>query len=208
MERVRLDCRGSTLVILLLILSVIFLMGITALSLAVTNYKMKKLNSELKKTFYLAEAGTEEAYIITSDFVIEAIDYAISKVEESEETKRESDENALSEEEVDIIFRGAFKSFIKGNCIDVSPNTSLISILKDNKSYTIYRDGYPKIDPKITELEEGFLLEVKSTYVKGNINKAIIIKCSIDIPNYNYCILNDDFKLGDITRIIEWSIER
>lgn len=208
MERVKHDCRGSTLVILLLTLSVIFLIGITALSLAVTNYKMKKLNSELKKTFYLAEAGNEEAYIITSDFVIEAIDYAISKVEELEETKRQSNDNALSKEEVDIIFRGAFKSFIKGNCIDVSPNISLISVLKDNKSYTIYKDGYPQIDPIITELEEGFLLEVKSTYMKENIKKIIIMKYSIDIPDYNCCILIDDFRLEDIIRIIEWSIER
>lgn len=218
MQRIKHDCKGSTLIILLLTISIIVLIGTIALSLAVMNYKMKNLNSELKKTFYLAEAGIEEAYIITHEFVNEAIDYAISKAEEFEAAERLNNinfenmqyilNNAIIEEKLDIVFSGAFKNFIKGNCIDISSNDGLIVKLKENSSYVVYKNGYPKIDPIITESKESFLVEVKSTYVRENIKKIIIMKYSIDIPNYNSCIIDDEFNSEDIIKNNEWKIER
>ncbi len=218
MRKIKHDCNGSVLVILLLTISVIVLIGTMALSLAVTNYKMKNLNSEVKKTFYLAEAGIEEAYALANDFVGEAVTYAISKVEEFEALEiynKESIQNTqyslngdTKEEQINTIFSTAFKNFIKGTCKDISPNDSLTALLKKNSLYVTYADGYPKIDPKLTEFKDYFLIEVKSTYIRGNIKKEIFMKYRIDIPKYDSCFLSDDFIIGDIIKIIEWKIER
>ncbi len=218
MRKITHDCKGSTLVILLLTISVIILIGTMALSLAITNYKMKNLNSEVKKTFYLAEAGLEEAYAIANDFVGEAVTYAISKVEEFEALEMYNKESIQStqysinddtkEEQIIVVFISAFKNFIKGTCKDISPNDSLVSVLKKNSFYVTYVDGYPKIDSKITEFKDYFIVEVKSTYIKGSIKKEIFMKYRIDIPKYDSNFLPDDFKVRDIIQIIEWKIER
>lgn len=218
MERMENNSTGSTLIILLLTIAIVVMIGTMALSLAVKNHKMKNLDSELKQTFYLAEAGIDEAYILTLYFINEAIDYAISKVEEFEETEMNSNlnlgnihylyNNAINDDKLNIVFTGAFKNFVKGNCIDINPNDSLIELLKKNSTYVTYEDGYPKIESEIIETNGCFLVEIKSTYVKGTIMKVIIVKFSIYIPNYYECISNVEFNSKDIIKDIEWRIER
>lgn len=222
MRKIKSDYKGSTLVILLLTISVIILIGTIALSITFMNFKMKKLNSEVKKVFYLAEAGIDEAYIISKGFVNDAINYAVTKVNEFNKFETQNNENSVDlqcdflneatilnnyiiEDDMDVIFIGAFKDFIKGTCRDIYPNDSLIAVLKKNSSYILYKDGYPKIDAKITETKDNFLVEIKSTYVQRNVKKEIAMKYKIDIPEYKSC---DDIRAEDIMRIMEWKEER
>ncbi len=203
---------------LLLTISVIVLIGTMAMSLAVINFKMKKTHSSFKQCFYLAEAGIDESFIMTIDFVDKAVNYALSKVDEFDEIEEPvnsildysilSLENELIEERRNIVFIKAFKNFIKGNCTDISPNHSLITELKNNESYVVYNNGYPKIYPEITENTDYFLIEVKSTYMEGYLKEELTLKYKIFIPNYNDYIENTDLKPVDIIRIIEWKKER
>lgn len=218
MIKLKYDSKGSTLIILLLTISVIVLIGTMAMSLAVINFKMKKTNSSVKQNFYLAEAGIDESYIIAKDFVYKAVNYALSKVEEFDEIESQindgfkyrlfSIDNELTEERKNIVFSRAFKNFIKGNCTDISPNHSLITVLRKSESYIVYDNGYPKISPKITEKADYFLIEVKSTYIKGNVKNEITLIYKIVIPRYNDCISNNDLEPEDIIKIVEWKKER
>ncbi len=210
--------KGSTLVILLLTISVVVLIGTMAMSLAVVNFKMKKTNSSVKQNFYLAEAGIEESYIIAREFVDEAVKYAISKVEEFDEIENQingdfkdrllSIDSELTEDRKSIIFNEAFKRFIKGTCTDASPNHSLISMLKDNESYVVCCNGYPKISSQLTEFTDYFLINVKSTCVAGHIKNEITLKYKIVVPRYDECCVDKDIKAEDIIEILEWKKER
>lgn len=212
------DSKGSTLIILLLTISVIVLVGTMAMYLAVINFKMKKTNSTVKQNFYLAEAGIDESFIIAKEFVGNAIVYAVSKAEEFNEIDAQINNdtpnrllsigNNITEERKNMIFTGAFKNFIKGNCTDISPNHSLITVLKKSESYIVYYNGFPKINPKITEKTDFFQIEVKSTFLEGNIKEDITLIYKIVVPKYNDYILNNDLKPEDIIEIVEWKRER
>lgn len=218
MIKLKYDSKGSTLIVLLLIVSVVVLIGTLVMSLAVNNFKTKKTNSLVKQNFYLAEAGIDESYIVTMEFIDRAVNYALSKVEEFDEVNSQinhsipnkllSVSNEITEERKNIIFNSAFKSFIKGNCTDISPNYSLIAVLKKFDSYVVYQNGYPQISPKLTEYADYFLVEVKSTYMKKNIKNEVTLKYKIIIPKYNDLILSDQFESKDIIEIIEWKMER
>ncbi|MCT4509436.1 MAG: hypothetical protein N4A48_11915 [Tepidibacter sp.] len=55
---------GSTLIMVLMTLSVLSILGTAAMSLGVMNLKMKMVDTKQKTSFYLSEAGIEEAYAI------------------------------------------------------------------------------------------------------------------------------------------------
>lgn len=181
-----LNNKGVILVLVLLINSIMILTGTAVLSTALMNYKMKKINSEVKKTLYLAEAGLNEAYVITLDFVSSAMECA-------------------AKDEINDI-RTAFIDFLKGNYRDSEMRKSLKSILENNTKYLVYKDGYPLINAILTEKKEHFILEVKSTYIKGNITKIVLMQCEILIPEWEIDIENS--KAEDLVRIIDWKVER
>jgi hypothetical protein len=54
--------KGSSLVFVLIFLSVLSILGTTILSVSIANYKMKIIDKNSKTSFYLAEAGLQEAY--------------------------------------------------------------------------------------------------------------------------------------------------
>jgi len=210
--------KGSALIISLLVVSVIVLLGSTALTLAVTNYKMKKLNSLAKQAFYLAEAGVDEAYIITLEFIDNALQYAASKAEELREINSQLNtgfrsmefikNNYIENENINTIFKKAFVDFIKGRCTDISPNQSLITMLKKNDLYMVYNGSYPEIEVKLTEHRDGFTFEVKSICRRENVYKEIKLSYGILVPEYNDDIRDGNLKAKDIITILEWKIER
>lgn len=178
--------KGSILALILLINSMMILIGTVLLSTASMDFKMKKLNSEVKKALYYAEAGAEEAYIITLDFVSLAIEYAICEEEKG--------------------FRTAFIDFIKGNCKDLAWTKSLTNALKDSTKYQIYKDNYPSINATLTEKKDYLELIITSTYIKGNIKKVISMLCKISIPMDEIDFTN--IKAENIVQVIDWKVER
>lgn len=189
--------KGSTLVILLLTTSVILIIGTAALYLSSINYKMKVSNSQVKKAFYYAEAGIDEAYVKTIEFVNEAINYAEDKVNDN-----------IEDNDFHIIYNCSFKNYIKGKCDDNSSNKGLISALNDNTSYLIFNEGYPKISAKLKEHEKNFDVEINSVYVKDKIKKEIVMKCVINIPEVSRNNTNEKAKEGEIINIVYWKVER
>lgn len=73
--------KGSTLVLVLVTLSILSILGTAIIGLSVINYKMKIIDKNVKTSFYLAEAGLEEAYAVIGKSVEDAIKAGNKKVE-------------------------------------------------------------------------------------------------------------------------------
>jgi len=202
-KRIKIDFRGSTLVFLLFTISVIVLIGSVVLSLSVMNYKMKKINSQVKRAFYLSESGIDEAYMMTKQYVNESVNYAIKKYKDFNEVEIKNYDICSDE-----VFQSAFKNYIKGTCKYETSCKGLENLLNDNTSYLIFEDGYPKISASLVEGSKDFSIEVKSTYIYQNIKKEIVMKLKIDIPEYDTEIINSGIDADDLVHVIDWKIER
>ncbi len=72
--------KGSTMIIVLMVMLILSLLGTTLISISVSNFKMKIMQQNLKTTIYLSESGLEQAYELIGeaieDSIIEGNDYA------------------------------------------------------------------------------------------------------------------------------------
>ncbi|SHJ82810.1 pilus assembly PilX N-terminal domain-containing protein [Tepidibacter formicigenes] len=73
--------KGSTLTMVLMTLSVLSVLGTAVMSLSIMNLKMKIIDQKSKTSFYLSEAGLEEAYAIMMNKVEEGIQKGNEEVE-------------------------------------------------------------------------------------------------------------------------------
>lgn len=64
LRRILKSNRGSTLLLALVTLSILGILGTAIISLSVINYRTKIVDKNKKTSFYLAEAGLEEAYAV------------------------------------------------------------------------------------------------------------------------------------------------
>lgn len=188
MNKIIQDKKGVVLVLVLLISSVIILSGTALLSTTVMNYKMKKLNSKVKHVFYTSEAVMEEAYLISLDFVENALTYVRGKD--------------------DDLFKEAYIDFLKGKCKDTVSSSSLTEVLKDKSKYIVYRDSCYKIDAKLTEKNDLFQLEIISTYSENNIDKKLKLICTLDSLNDKSKDSLIHLNAEDLIHIIDWKVER
>ncbi|MCK9216716.1 MAG: hypothetical protein M0P77_02170 [Firmicutes bacterium] len=155
--------RGAILVFILIIYGILILAFTTLLSSTVMNYKMQKMNSKIKKRFYYAEAGLDEAYAMTLEYLSAVLDYFHGN---NEENDREDEE----------IYNN-FKNMIKGT----KDNMGLKKILADKDNYIIDNKKLI-INVELKEKENYFLLKISSGYKTGIILNKISLSCKIMIP--------------------------
>ena len=187
MSNRRLDNNGTILVFVLLICSVMILIGAVTLSTTLMDYKMKKINSDVKKSLYQAEAAIDEAYVITLEFVTSAIEYAANE---------------------DADFETSFVDFLKGNCSDSKWGKSICDVLNNNSEYIVNNGDYPFVNAVITENEEYFQLEITSTHMIGNVKKEISMLCNIYIPDDNDESDINNIRAADLLKVIDWKVIR
>ncbi|MCB2298707.1 hypothetical protein [Clostridium tagluense] len=73
--------KGSSLVLILIVMSVLMILGTAMLSLAVSSYKFRSLEQNKKTSLYASEAGLDEAYEIMGTFVKSGIEQGNKAVE-------------------------------------------------------------------------------------------------------------------------------
>ncbi|WP_427339176.1 hypothetical protein [Caloranaerobacter sp. DY30410] len=183
--------KGSSLVFLMIIMTVLILLGVTILTISVTNFKFKMINSKVKKNFYMTEAGLDEAYIIVKDLIIEAIEEGNKSVDDfimnldleegSIYIKEDGtiDLEALNQAQNEL-FKDAYKTYVLNN---------IKNRLENSNNYTIESDG---IKPQIRILndifsfsEDKLKLDIESTFTKDEIEKKIKVSFVIGVPDYN-----------------------
>ncbi len=81
--------RGSTLVLVLVIFSVLSILGTAFLGLTLSNYKYNIVKGKVKENLYASEAGIDESYKIISSVIDSAINDSNTKIDEF--TKEEMD---------------------------------------------------------------------------------------------------------------------
>jgi hypothetical protein len=188
------------MLMVLITLLILSLLGTTLISLAFTNYKMKLVNSKVKKNFYFAEAGLEEAYGIIGEIIDEAIEEGNTEVENfmtefsfEEELEKElngedspyiNEEGNLDEEAVkkeqNRIFQESYKRKIENE---------IVNRLEESSDYKMsYQDIVPviEISPETVEFHEDTMdIEITSTFIHENIEKKISAEFEITVPEYN-----------------------
>ncbi|SHI92421.1 hypothetical protein [Lutispora thermophila] len=176
--------KGSILVLVLLLTSVIISTSTVLLSTTVMNYKMKNINSRVKKTFYNAEGAIDEAYVIVLNYIESAIEYSYTK------------DNS----------KANYTEFLLSKCEDSKGNKGLANILKDRSNYLIYNDNNISIEANIYSKTDFLVLDIKSTCIDDKIEKKINMIYHILIPKdgcYDYTINPED-----LIYIYDWKLER
>lgn len=189
-----LNNKGSTLVMLLVIMGVLAMLGTVILSVTITNYKMKIVQSKDKKNLYFAESGIDEAYgkigqvvdegIISGnntavnfmesiDFDLEIANYELG-IESPYVNEDGTINYAVLEAEQNQVFKDEYKKYIIQNI------KNYIDKLNDIDEFG---EGKRVISSKFDS--DKFLLSLSSIYEKGEMKRGISAEYEIIIPDYN-----------------------
>ena len=184
MKNIKQNNNGAILVLVLLVSSVIISASTALLSTSVMNFKMKKLNSRVKRTFYTAEGAMEEAYIIAVDFIEAGVEYADSK----------------------NCSRDAYLNFLEGKCEDLTDHKSLADTLNNKSNYIIYKESNTEVNANITKEADCFKLEITTICLDDKIKKELKLICKISIPEDGFS--SDIIDVEDLIGIVDWKLER
>lgn len=191
----------------LMSLSVLSILGTAIISLSVMNLKSKIVDKKIKTSFYLSEAGLEEAYAIMMNEVQEGIKKGNEEVEK--ELKDFIKKEKLKESEGDYnspylnsdgsVDEEAIKSkleewFRQGYARHL--NNQLLKKIKDGDNYSELESSMNPSKPKIRieekkefpqnpDEESKFEITLISNFTHDNIQKQIKSKFLISIPKYN-----------------------
>ena len=174
---------GSTLVLLVIIIAVIIFIGISLLNITMSQYKIRKSNSEVKKALYMSETGLYEAYVRVYDLISEAMDDSESKADEYLLTTPEDISGAS------LLFKNNYKQYIINN---------VISTIYDNTNP--YTDVTNKVN--LTFVSDKLTVKISSKYISNlGIEKITTADIIISVPDYV------DIKNGliDITQLMQFT---
>jgi len=73
--------KGSSLVVVLLVFSILTILGTSMLSLTFMSYKKRAAEAKIKTNLYMSESGLAEAYSIVGKYVDKAFEEGSEEVE-------------------------------------------------------------------------------------------------------------------------------
>lgn len=174
--------KGSTFVIVIVVMAIIFTTGTAVLALTVNNYKVGINESKRLENLYKADSGLDTVENIIIKTSQEAIKYADNEVK----NQLIKSKDYISKDEVNNIFKKEFYNFLtlKVKDINIKEATKTISaeeetileylILNKKLIETINKDSDDKFIFEIKDLnlqEENYKLEIVNE--SNNINKNI-----------------------------------
>ncbi|WIF94520.1 pilus assembly PilX N-terminal domain-containing protein [Caminicella sporogenes] len=190
--------KGSSLIMIVFYMMILMMLGSTIMSLALTNFKMKLVDEDVKKSLYLAESGLEEVHAIIELEVKNAVDYANKKLEDNFDKLKEectyTDDNGKKivdkirlQQKLSQLFETSYKNYlttrIEGKPPEGNEKEKLIEKI-NNASY-LYN-----VSIDISEVDEfssnsdTLSMKITSTYTPiDGIEKSISQRFSIKIPN-------------------------
>lgn len=164
--------KGSILILMVIIIAIIGSISLATLSIAASQYQIKKTNSSIKRAFYLSEDGINTAALRVCDLICRACEDSANKTDEYAELY--PDNIAVAE----ALFKNNYKLYVINRAASTINNSGNPSIKIVN-----YNDLF-FMDEKLT-------LHVKSTYISDTgIEKSLNADLVILIPSY------EDMKAG------------
>lgn len=187
--------RGSSLVMMILIMMVVMVLGSTVMSISLTSYKMKKTNTTAQKNLYLCESGLDEALAITkktSDMAIREGNNAVEAFYSSFDIDAEiQDENSpfvvdgelnddYLENHVNKIFQNTYEDYIINNLmsnLSISEYATLSGKVEEYRVEPVNENILSFFENKaVVNIES----EVKNKGVKRIISGDIVV----NIPSF------------------------
>lgn len=173
MKKTVLNKEGSILAFVLVMSAIMITVLTTLLSTVVMDYKMKKINSHVKRIYYSAESGLDEAYVITLEFLSSTIEYLKENSQLAESGLYDYGDENLEKR---------FKDIISGKSKEFGDKISLKKKLEDKNNYIFEDKGNLTIKVEIKDKSDYFYLIIDSTYKKDNIYKKLTLLFNIIIP--------------------------
>lgn len=219
--------KGSSLVMVLIMMSILSVLGTAILSVTLSSYKMRKMNGTLKTNFYGAEAGLDKAYGIVGNVVDEAVQAGNTSVENAKDSLEETIKNeqlkilagdtsdlefvnedgSVKEEEIkkfqNNTFQTAYKEYIKDNLASKLGDTNEYEFDRNGAGEKFNTDGTkPSISSNIPEKftdDNKMEIELTSTFKHDDLAKQVQAIYEITVPEYKsvYYIENNIIKVPE-----------
>lgn len=182
MKKKVIDESGSTLVLLMIIIATIILMGTSLLNITMSQFKIRKSNSDIKRAFYISETGLNNAYLRVYDLICEAAEGSVNKADEYLITKPDDLEGSSN------LFKSNYKLYITNNI-----------------SSRVYDNSNPYIDivneTGLSFINEKLIVKVNSKYLsESGIEKSTAAEIIISVPDY----IETKANLTDFTTLIQF----
>ncbi|MCY6370908.1 pilus assembly PilX N-terminal domain-containing protein [Clostridium ganghwense] len=126
--------KGSSLVMVLVMLSILSVFGAAILSVTLSSYKVRRMNEVMKTNFYASEAGLDKAYAIIGKIVDTAIDKGNTAVKNEEVNLS----NIIHEEKLKVLADKNYSSPYLNE--DGSVNEEKIKEFQNEKFQIAFRD--------------------------------------------------------------------
>lgn len=183
--------RGSTFVIVVVVMAIIFTTGTAVLALTVNNYKVGINESRRLENLYKADSGLDTVENIIIKTSQEAIKYADNEVK----NKIINSSTYISDDEINNEFKKEFYNFITVNVKD----TNNITVSSEDKGILEYLILNNKLVENITkDANSKFNFQLKDLTVQA-------VDYKLEIPTNGY---DDDYNLnGKITLTINSTFE-
>lgn len=186
--------KGSTMVMLVIIITILTMLGMVIISLSVSSYKINKVDSSSKKALYISDGGIQAIYCNIYELVAKAVDEAEDEADNLVKDNKET--NTEYEYKQNQKFKSTYVSFInnnKGQYINKSP-----SLLK--KPELIIKINSSKTDSSNSSY---IYINRQAEYKVDKIQKIISAIYKITIPNYE-----DKYIIEELIEITDWKIEK
>ncbi|MCB2289671.1 hypothetical protein LGK97_07825 [Clostridium sp. CS001] len=166
--------RGSSLIIVLILFSVLSILGTAILGLTVSNYKLKIVKGRIKENLYASEAGIDESYKIISKVIDTAINESNIKIDEftKEEMNKEIEKEKTKQElkakgEInDDIEEAEWDINNKGSeYITVDSNGIFITDELENQQNIKFKEYYKSYIENNLFKENGSTITLKDDYI-------------------------------------------
>ena len=220
--------KGSSLVVVLLVFSILTILGTAMLSLTLMSYKRRTAEAKIKANLYMSESGLAEAYSIVGKYVDKAFEEGTEAVEINSdvlrallEQERKNVEDGLPSDYIDnngdikedkikiyqdAIFGEAYKKYILDNSADLEVK------LKDKGNYTasiVNNSASIKPTIEVVQISPDFIqneykLVLQSTFNLDNLKKTIQTTYVIKVPQYSN-VSNTSNKIIRLTQNPVWA---
>jgi hypothetical protein len=176
--------KGSTLVLLVIVIALVIVLGTSVLNISVKQYAIKKFNIDSKQAFYTSETGLNEAYVRACLLIDESI---IKARQIAEDYLLIYPLNLI---EAENIFITNYKIHLRANIEDRIETEA-------NPSVEVWNDTLVFIDDALTVI-------LKSSYYHNDIDKITGVELVISVPDF-HDVSEDAYNVRDYIKFKNWN---
>lgn len=199
--------KGSSLIMVVMVFAILMIFGSSVLTLTLSSYQKRVVESKEKRNRYFSESGLDIAYGIIGKIVDKAVENGNTEVKNYLKEELKQDESILKEDgsideeklkqKQSELFKSGYQNYVlksirkdEDNCIEKGIKIDDNSDERENNYDINGNKPEVKLINKESEplqfKDSGILkLEIQSTFKKEDIEKKIRVNYNISTPDYN-----------------------